>query len=272
MAYRAYYDALNLSPEDVGVDTAYVLVRSPGFVLMTIGAAFLAYWGIGSFESYLAKPEKLLEPGSRFAFPRFVVWFLISLGAWVFSIFCLLTFYVVQFYGDMENLAASSQGNRMFGTLFIILSIIFATIRIVPDLLSKVAPNRINSLNVGRVARYLQVGLALVITVLLPAVLVVGRAESLGHRAASGDSVRPVQVFGIVILDVSAVPVDLVWSDPKTPHPPYFGSTAVSVPVSGTLLGQTENSIVANVSYAGRFRIVRFDARQVIVEYKEDVR
>jgi hypothetical protein len=126
--------------------------------------------------------------------------------------------------------------------------------------------SRITNADVYRLAR---VVLALLYAAVLPVVLLLFRAESLGQEAARGASVKPVQILGIVVLDVSNPSVRVLWSDPKTPHPPYFGGSATAEPAAGTLLGQTDSAIVVNLKFHDTLRIVRFDARQVIVEFEE---
>jgi hypothetical protein len=119
--------------------------------------------------------------------------------------------------------------------------------------------------------------------VLVPGILINLEAKSLGKQAALGDAVQAAEVLGVPVLDVSAPRVAVLWSDPKTPWPTYFGTGTTPSSVSGTLLGQTANSIVLNLSIldkggrppqdqpnappAAVHVIVRFDSRQVIVNF-----
>jgi hypothetical protein len=239
MAYRAYYDVLNLSPEDVGVDTTYVLVRSPGFVLMTL---------VALLTSLL---YRLTQHDPRKRSVGFWGGFTLGLIRGVLLGIVLIV-YFAQFLG-LENLT-----DKIFLT-FIAVTIV-VSVAVIAYLIVRPAETS---------ARYAQFTVAAALTVFLPAIIVLLRAQSLGHNAADGALVEPMQVFGIVVLDVSAPRVRVLWSDPMTPHPRYFGAPGAPEPATGTLLGQTPSSIVVNLADHDRREIVRFDARQVILEFDQ---
>ncbi len=47
LGYHSYYSKLGLAPEDVGVNNTYILVRSPGFVVLALMLAYVHAIGIG---------------------------------------------------------------------------------------------------------------------------------------------------------------------------------------------------------------------------------
>jgi hypothetical protein len=238
MAYWAYYDALNLSPEDVGVDTAYILVRSPGFLFLSIAAAGLSF--------SLARLTDSLRDWNGSTWPSGRWWSRVVL---VTVLNLLLVLYLIQFYQVLRGVVP----------LLIVLSVILW----LDSVALRVAEKR------GyRYSRYVPLGSAVFIALVLPAVLLNLEVRSLGQYALSGGIVSPIEAFGIPIIDVSAPPVKLHWSDPRTPRPYYFGNAATPEPIRGTLLGQTDTAVVANLNYENNFRIVRFDAGQVIVEFE----
>jgi hypothetical protein len=92
MAYRAYYDALNLSPEDVGVDPTYILVRSPGFILLTILAVLFTFLFL--FLPYLSD-----RAGAKFGIIGRIA---ASLTAAALFMGCVAT-YTIQIVGPTDN-------------------------------------------------------------------------------------------------------------------------------------------------------------------------
>jgi hypothetical protein len=43
LAYRRYYEAVDVTPEDAGVTNTFVLVRSPGFIVVTVAVATILF-------------------------------------------------------------------------------------------------------------------------------------------------------------------------------------------------------------------------------------
>ena len=54
IGYRKYYNELGITPEDIGVGSAFVLVRSIGFIALVIGAVLL----VGSIVNVLDSMSK----------------------------------------------------------------------------------------------------------------------------------------------------------------------------------------------------------------------
>jgi hypothetical protein len=238
MAYRAYYDAVNLSPEDVGVDTVYVIVRSPGFIIVTIAAAAIVQlndWGYNRYQDASGWKTVLYAPLS--------VVVSLALSAYVYAL---------------------SSGPILFNTLL--------GVGVFLTMLGIAQWSRsLRSKSQATASRIVRVTGAGVLAVALPAFLLISDASALGQRAARGYATNSIQILGIVILDVSAPTVNVLWSDTKSAHPAYFGSSSASPePAEALLLGQTGTSVVVNLAYNSSLRIVRFDARQVVVEFEPE--
>lgn len=60
IGYRMYFNELGISPEDVGIGSAFVLVRSIGFIALAVGAVALVAATVGVLEimQERSKPEK----------------------------------------------------------------------------------------------------------------------------------------------------------------------------------------------------------------------
>jgi predicted histidine transporter YuiF (NhaC family) len=57
IGYRTYYHELGITPEDIGVGSAFVLVRSIGFIALVIGAVLLVGLTVNVLDS-MSKDRK----------------------------------------------------------------------------------------------------------------------------------------------------------------------------------------------------------------------
>jgi hypothetical protein len=223
MAYRTYYDALNLSPEDVGVDTAYILVRSPGFVFLTL--SFILYAGMSTALGTLglkyglkyllrenAIPGLGRKPdGSRRRVAPGAVIALITGSLIGVALITALSFWISTNY-PRRTLPSFYLGGESTGSTIAMLAIGSASLAI---------------LWIGRRKRILPlrylVAIALGILIIGGmTTLLLDQAQIRGQKAADGEVVEPLQFLGFVVLDVSSPKVNAMWSDPKTPYLPYI--------------------------------------------------
>jgi len=62
VGYRTYYAKLGINPEDLGISTTFVLVRSIGFIALAIAAVALVASIVGVLETMALSPESKTEP------------------------------------------------------------------------------------------------------------------------------------------------------------------------------------------------------------------
>jgi hypothetical protein len=232
LAYRSYYTAVGVTPEDVGVTNSFVLVRSPGFILLTLGYG-TALLGIIVANSRPA-PKSLNRAGA------------ISLLASVL-LPALAAYYLF-------DLFPASTPTWVIGPLSLLLAFTGAfTQRF-------------------RRSRYRAHGpaVAWIVVILfgvaLPAVAVIQQAAHRGQLARAGETVAAYDIFSVPIVDVAAPRITLMWADANVPHPRDIFGSGEATPVSGVLLGQGDGFIVVNVPVGAEQRVVRLDPSTVIVE------
>jgi hypothetical protein len=57
IGYRTYFNELGINPEDVGVGSTFVLVRSIGFIVLAVGAVAVVAMIIGVLETMQNKTD-----------------------------------------------------------------------------------------------------------------------------------------------------------------------------------------------------------------------
>lgn len=232
LAYRSYYAAMEINPEDVGVTNSFVLARVLGFILITllVGAVVVGYLFLAS--GFTAGPQ------TRADGLRYVTFFV--LGA-------ALYFYFSRVFPSAPQLSP----------LLIIVAL--GAIAII-----------LNLMKGPRFAPYWPAAFAIVallLSVAIPSIAVAQEAAQLGQRARKGHSVTPFNIFKIPIIDVSAPEIRLHWANPMIPHPrEIFGHGQLPEPAEGVLLGQGDNVVIASVRVGGQYRVVRLNAGAVVVE------
>ncbi len=179
LAYRAYYNAIGLSPEELGVNNTYVLVRAVGFSLVMSIVAGL--YIIGSAAGERAQDSSGLTAFTWLMFffaSSFVAGFLIaafeppSWPTWIGPALAALGLLPPAYFGITHK-----RNSLAFATLTALVAVVF------------------------------------------PSAAVIGHAESLGGRAADGKKVHPYTLAGLPLLDVSAVPGSITWLGPPSQRP-----------------------------------------------------
>lgn len=233
LAYRSYYAAVEIDPEDVGVTNSFVLARVFGFILITlvVGAIVVFYLFITSGFTASHRPW---ADGLRYATISVLIFLLAYYFDWIFP----PSIPVVSF--------------PLFGGLLIVIAVI------------------LNLLKWSCFAPYRQVPfviVALLLSMVIPSIAVVQRAAQLGQQARKGELVKPFELFTIPIVDVSAPKIRLHWANPMIPHPrEIFGHDQLPEPAEGVLLGQGDNVVIASVRVGGQYRVVRLNVAAVVIE------
>jgi hypothetical protein len=231
-AYREYYDALGISPEDVGVTNSFVLVRSAGFILISIGVGAAVAGYLFASSGYSAGPLQTSD---------------VVRGVATLVLCAALGYYFA----------------KLFPT---------STLQFVPLLLAAtplpLGPlvNRLRQKRDDRRWVSALVASTTLVAIVIPAAGVARQAAELGRQAKAGVAVQPISVLTIPIVDVSAPKVQVYWANQSIPPPVAIFSAGTGRPVQGTLLGQTSSIVVVNLETGPQPRIVRFAPAAVIVE------
>lgn len=232
LAYRTYYAAVDIGPEDVGVTNSFVLARVFGFILVTLamGAVVVGFLFLASG----------FTPGSRTIADLLRKATLVGLG----GALCAYFYYL---FPSISNWAP-----------------LLVVVALFPSVVA------LNLLKRSRFAPYWPfafVFVAVVASVVIPSIAVVHQAAQLGQKARGGERVTSFNVFAIPIVDVSAPKIKLHWANPTIPYPPeLFGHGQIPEPAMGVLLGQGNDVVIANILVGKQHRVVRLNAATVIVE------
>lgn len=231
LAYRAYYDRLEISPEDVGVTYSYVLVRSIGFILVTI----LIFSVILSFF-YLASELFSSERPSRQDFLRMA-------GCGVLGAFAGYYFFV------LFPFSTPIWAGIVVGVVLLGLAVVLPMMRPKGD---------------DKNWRITVVLLTLVLSVLIPAIALVLQGVDRGNAARSAGTVSALSFLNIPLLDVTAPSARVYWTNTSTAAPAEFFGAG---PPQGVVLGQTGTAVLVAINPANAPRIVRFNSSSVIISY-----
>jgi len=251
LAYRTYYAPLNLSPEDAGVTSSFVLVRSIGFVVLVIIASappLVAFALLNEWERRRGNPGGVaaaLRRYSNYRYPGLRRAYVVTI-----ALTACYAWYLFAFFG------VPVQGGP-FAIVTIVLAIMLVLLAVMRW-----------SANLAAF-QWLTVCATISVTaVVLPLALTIATADDYGAMAKSGQSIASFDVFGLPVLDVSAPPISVIWADPRTPHATeIFGTQPGPTPVRGILIAQTNNAIYVNVGSGATGRVIRFDPRQVIIAF-----
>jgi hypothetical protein len=239
IGYRTYYEFLNISPEDVGVTSTFVLVRSPGFIALFLTTNWaLTMFLIIPIWSYARSDDRAMLLRTH------------RTGMIVIGVAVLATLFFLDFP-------------------FPILAPLLVPLIIGVAVAFFAGATERSTSSTDRHAPVPLIVFTVILSLVATAILVFEAASEKGRAALAGESVDPMNFEGIPVLDVAAPSVEIYWADPRQPHiPKYFGDGAAPRPVSGLLFGQANNVVIANVKVAGGYEVVRFNGSSIIVVFK----
>jgi hypothetical protein len=234
VAYRRYYEALGVVPEDVGVTNSFILPRAVGFILLVSVLALLI--------AALIANNNLPTPESRwFRWRQQVVGTMLGLALAVF-----LSRFLPDSAGILSRLGIFS------------LVVLTSAVLVVLQRFEHFARIRIRATLV----------ICFVVSLLVPAALVVMQARDSADRVLRGESVRALEVLSIPILDVQANPVYVSWvGEPEQRPAELFGNGPQPARIKGLLLGTNlEMTIVLFIDVpAGRSTVARISSTSVAI-------
>jgi hypothetical protein len=282
IGYRTYYNELGITPEDVGVGSAFVLVRSIGFIALVIGAVLL--WGliVNVLDSISkekrndvkerkenAKARRDANPGGKSDKSKRPKW-KIKLSEWgkqqpkyiLRSVFLVILAVALLLY----LLAVKPlfwQWQEIVVTWLVLPGVAWFLERVAGQL----------DPGVGLVVVILA---AIVIAIIVPGLFVDIRAHDLADSALSGSppdftEVKPYSILNgrIPVLDVSSDKVDVEWicTDKNKKRPSVFDGRDIS---PGELLGESPSSLFVRMDPLGKTPIVKLPAECVVITRYED--
>jgi hypothetical protein len=236
IGYRAYYSAIGIRAEDVGVNHAFILSRSIGFIFLAAivaGAIGIFAYAIGRREGFSKKKD--------------LPWVLVA---------------VALVSGHLYFLLKSTKSPLWLDGLSLGVIIVAGVVLGLKAEAGAETGKR-------KPAWYIGVGLAILLTVLLPAIAIGMRAHELGETAMSGDSVVPIKVLEVPVLDVSTEHVYAKWICPAGEAPPIFRPPNRKL-VEGSLLGETSTNIFIRVDQSEPNIIIKLPQECIMVIRSED--
>lgn len=241
VAYRLYYEALDLRPESGGIDSAFLAPRAVGMGLLCFAisgclALFLyPYVLYGSSER--RRSSKLLSS----------VFGLVAV-ALLFALFTTL----------LPNLPVSA---TLTGAIIAIVGI-FVYGNWASKKLSA-SPEK------GSHAFRLSVAIAVIAAFVLPTAALWVRASELGNAARQGIEFGPYQVLGLPVLDVRAYRATLRWAGSDHSWPPEpFGSGPKAEAVEVLVVARDSATVTLLAGMPGNCRVLRLNAAQVSLTYQ----
>lgn len=236
LGYRSFYIRLGASPEELGIGNAYVLPRAVGFIvlILLLSAPLLGIWWAGHYVPGLLRAEEGGDKGAR----RRVLLLIAVVGA-IAGLFIGVLF------------GALTSPNVVQDTLVLLL------VSAVGTGLWKAA-----GASSGELSRRVALAGAGVLIVLLPTIAIVQRGNALAREALRGQAVDAFDLFGVPILDVSAVPVSITWIGGATDAPALFSDTSGTV---DALLIGTAGGTALFLPMTDR-RLARAPSAQVLIQ------
>ncbi|MDT5273574.1 MAG: hypothetical protein QOE48_745 [Mycobacterium sp.] len=260
IGYRTYFHELGITPEDVGVGSTFVLVRSIGFIALAIGAVALVL-SIVFVLDQMAKRSMENQPVTenpvkqrlkylwQWSWNKQSVPWVLALAFWA----VLLLIYLLALKPWSWPVC------WIVGVWIVLLAVAFV-VMIVAGLQDP-------AVGLGIVT-----AISIVISVILPGIFVYFRAHDLADSALRSTVVKPYSIlFGsIPVLDVSSDEVDVEWvCDEKTKKPPsvfHGGYTS-----KGELLGEDPSSVFVRMDPEGKATIVKLPAECVVTTRHRDI-
>jgi hypothetical protein len=285
IGYRTYYHELGITPEDVGVGSTFVLVRSVGFIALMIGALALVALIIGVLDNLQKTRKKEDEPknadqpadGQPTPEPpppqppdrnlcKKLEDLCESVGKRLkyFPWFLAIAFLAAVLFAYLLALKPQSWPVRYIVVAWLVL------------IVAAVIVERVAAQQEPDVGFVIAIGVSIVIAFVLPGVLVNSRAHELADSALRGGPpnftvVKPYSLLNrsIPVLDVSSDVVDMEWicTDKNKKRPSVFDGRDIS---RGELLGESATSLYVRIDPPGKAAIVKLPAECVVIARYED--
>lgn len=253
IGYRTYFHELGITPEDIGVGSAFVLVRSIGFIALAIGAVALMASIVGVL-SHMSSMRKA-DASSRGTSTR-------TLRRWLRDqrryIPWLLRFAALA-AGLMGYLAALKPWSWPLWWSIVVCLVLLGLAWVVEHVAGRQNP---------AVGLVIALAISILIAVVLPAVLIYFRAHDLADSALRGTVVKPYSIlFGsIPVLDVSSDEVDVEWVCTGKKRPSVFDGRDSN---TGELLAENPTSVFVRMDPEGKTPIVKLPADCVVTTRHE---
>lgn len=219
LAYRSYYSTLGVDPEDVGIDNAYILSRSAGFILV-----------LGVFALFAALSQ-FVDQKSTGKVPE----------GWVSLAKLVLTLPFGLFLVSILTDSAP---------------VVLLTLTILVGCIAQAVPLSLFH-HFGVWASTTVYTIILILGLGVVATALISRANFSARVADEGCAVEPIQYASIPVLELSASPVSIEWVGPQNQRPLLFGSDASPSPIRGLLIGRGSTADYVLVDPDGAAAVLR---------------
>ncbi|OBF08301.1 hypothetical protein A5730_11455 [Mycobacterium sp. ACS4054] len=213
--YRAFYRAVGLNPEEVGINNTFILVRSVGFSIITALVA-IAWFGA---------TKMVREFRARHSESRLARW-ATSYG-WNIAAGFVFSFFVT-------SLASPAWSGSVIIAVWVSVFILSVVLGFIAQRSSEDQRTIVGAI------------LAVTVAIMLPTTAIYNKAVRSANSILAGHKVKPLTVFNIPILDVSSDAVHATWICPEAQKPPLFKEAKDST-ITGMLIGESGTSYIIRV-------------------------
>ncbi len=226
VAYRNYYDRLGVDPESVGANSAYILARSSGFVLL-----ILVFVAVAAASQLLDRRLSEDHPTRHIVFTKLAL----SLP---FTSFLTFLF--------SPNLAPA---------LVYLVVFVAAAAQTVPLSLFR---------KFGDWTDTIVYALIIATGLIATGSAIVSRAHFEADQVLEGCQIGAAQLLAVPVLDVSAPKVTLNWIGPTQQRPTYFSNESTMPQMSGLLVGRGTGEEYVLVRDNGSSSVLRIPSSMAV--------
>jgi hypothetical protein len=253
VGYRTYYAKLGINPEDLGISTTFVLVRSIGFIALAMAAVALVASIVGVLETMALPPERKTVPTDTpsQSQPR--------LQRWVSTLLEQLRRPAIR-----ATVLVGLLAGLLFWYLYALRPPNLPLSHMVMAWFAMLIGALITALVPRQSITFVGVSIAVVIALIVPTWLIrdwaLQKADvALTSDIVKGPEVRPFSLSDVIpVLDVSTEMVNVEWICSGDKHrPSVFDGKDTS---SAILLGETSSSFFVRMDPPGTTPIVKLPA------------
>jgi hypothetical protein len=276
IGYRTYYNELGINPEDVGVGSTFVLVRSIGYIALAVAAVAVVAAIVGVLEK-MQKMREEEEQARKDKKAQGITIQEITLRQWLRHPSKFIpwleqqmpyTPWTVLFVFLAAVLMGYLLALKPWSWPILWIAVIWVVLVVLAWIVERVSPKRVVAVGVF---------ISILIAVVVPMIFIDFRAHDLADSALKVDAlkgtvVKPYSILlGIIpVLDVSSDDVDIQWicSDSDKKRPSVFDGRDTS---TGELLGENPLNLFVRMDPEGKTPIVTLPAECVVITRYKDI-
>jgi hypothetical protein len=255
LAYRTYYAAISADPEDMGVTSTYVLVRSPIYILTLLIIALAVWWACDSCtQAAGAPPRQSAQRIIRQVLPPVAATSVI-----------IVSFAHFLCGPSLSWLLPSLRGPAVYVPY--VLLFMLGPLTYVPALAYRRLALQCRERQAMITGRNLSIMVVVAVALILPCSALMLRANYMASLARSGIPFSSVEYLHIPLLDIEAVPVTIDWIGPPSQRPPeLFGSNSLQS-AHGLLLGRSQSAAIVRFDSGRQAKMVRLNLSSITISH-----